>query len=330
MSHFDADVLLPIVRSFHEDVRGRVGALLTEARETGRPGLLSQPGKWGAGDMAFALDEEAERALQAFGENLARHGPAVIVAEGPGERRHGASGAPFVRALVDPVDGTRPLMQEMRSAWVLTGLAPDGGAATRLSDIEIAVQTELPPSTAGVYHVLSARRGAGATIARHDVITGEELDVRPLRVHEELPLDNGTFSFTRYLPAGRALAAELEQRFLEAAIATHGLDPHLIYDDQYLCSSGQLFLVTTGRYRMLADLRGWLGERHGIANFTAKPYDLAALLVYEEAGVTVLDAAGQPLDAPCDTETPLDVVAFGNETLRRAYWPLLAELLRDA
>jgi len=330
VSHLDADILLPIVRSFHEDVRGRVAALLAEARETGRPGLASRPGKWGAGDMTFALDDEAGRALQAFGDALGQHGSAVIVAEGPGERRHGAGGAPFVRALVDPVDGTRPLMQEMRSAWVLTGLAPDGGAATRLSDIEIAVQTELPTNTAAVYHVASAQRGAGATIARHDVITGDELDVRPLRVHEELPLDNGTFSFTRYLPAGRVIAAELEQRFLEAAIAAHDIDPHLIYDDQYLCSSGQLFLVTTGRYRMLADLRGWLGARHGIATFAAKPYDLAALLIYEEAGVTVLDAAGQPLDAPCDTETPLDVVAFGNETLRRAYWPLLAELLRDS
>jgi fructose-1,6-bisphosphatase/inositol monophosphatase family enzyme len=330
VSRLDAAVLLPIVRTFHEDVRRRVAALLDEARHSDRPDLASRPGEWGAGDLGYALDDAAELALEAFGAALSRHGPAVIVAEGPGERRHAGSAGPGVLALVDPVDGTRPLMQELRSAWVLTGLAPDGGAATRLSDIEFAVQTELPLSTAAVYHVAVAQRGGGATLARHDVLTGEELDLRPLRVHGQLPLDNGSFSFTHYLPAERVLVAELAQRFLGSAIATHGIDPHLVYDDQYLCSSGQLFLVTTGRYRMLADLRAWLGTVHGIKTFTAKPYDLAALLVYEEAGVSVLDAAGRPLDAPCDTETRLDVVAFGNERLRQAYWPLLEQLLKDS
>jgi len=338
VTHLDADVLQPLVRTFHEDIRQRVGALLTEARRAGRPELASQPGEWGAGDLGYALDEVAEQAIADFGETLGQQGPAVVVAEGPGERRYGGAGptpgqpgtaapglgvSPPVLALVDPVDGTRPLMQELRSAWVLTGLAPDRGAATRLSDIEIAVQTELPLSTAAVYHVLSARRGQGATIARHDVRTGECLQSQTLRVQERQPLDNGTFSFARYLPVERTLVAELERRFLEQAIATHGINPRLIYDDQYLCSAGQLFLVTTGRYRMLADLRAWLGSQYGLANFTAKPYDLSALLIYQEAGVRVLDARGEPLDAPCDTETPLDVVAFGNDTLWQAYWGLL-------
>ena len=342
MTQLDADVLQPLVRSFHEDIRGRVGALLTEARLAGRPELASRPGVWGAGDLGYALDEVAEEAIADFGRALGQHGPAVVVAEGPGERRYGpeprptgaadlagaeTDDAPPVLALVDPVDGTRPLMQELRSAWVLTGLAPDRGAATRLSDIELAVQTELPLSTAAVYHVLSARRGQGATIARHDVRTGECLQRETLRVQEQLPLDNGTFSFTRYLPVERTLVADLERRFLEQAIAIHELNPRLIYDDQYLCSAGQLFLVTTGRYRMLADLRAWLGAKYSLANFTAKPYDLSALLIYQEAGVRVLDAKGQPLDAPCDTETPLDVLAFGNDTLWRAYWGLLQDVM---
>lgn len=357
MTRLDADVLQPLVRTFHEDIRQRVGALLTEARLAGRPELASRPGQWGAGDLGYALDEVAEQAIADFGQALGQRGPAVVVAEGPGERRYGpalgAAGAPAtassagvanmpsceggavhdvapVLALVDPVDGTRPLMQELRSAWVLTGLAPDGGAATRLSHIEIAVQTELPLSTAAVYHVLTARRGQGATIARHDVRTGECLASQTLRVAEQQPLDNGTFSFTRYLPVERTLVADLERRFLEQAIATHELNPRLIYDDQYLCSAGQLFLVTTGRYRMLADLRAWLGAQHGLANFTAKPYDLSALLIYQEAGVRVLDAKGEPLDAPCDTETPLDVVAFGNDTLWQAYWGLLQGVMGAA
>ncbi|MFT7465582.1 MAG: fructose-1,6-bisphosphatase/inositol monophosphatase family enzyme, partial [Pseudohongiellaceae bacterium] len=337
MTRLDADVLQPLVRTFHEDIRRRVAAVLHEARVQRRPELASRPGEWGAGDLGYALDEAAEQAIVDFGEALGRHGPAVVVAEGPGEHRYGAaatatsaSDAPPVLALVDPVDGTRPLMQELRSAWVLTGLAPDRGPATRLADIEVAVQTELPLSTAAIYHVLTARRGQGATIARHDVRTGECLQTEPLQVQEHQPLDNGTFSFTRYLPVERTLVADLERRFLERAIATHELNPRLIYDDQYLCSAGQLFLVTTGRYRMLADLRGWLRAKYNIANFTAKPYDLAALLIYQEAGVRVLDATGKPLDAPCDTETPLDVLAFGNDILWQAYWGLLESVLSSA
>jgi hypothetical protein len=35
-------------------------------------------------------------------------------------------------------------MYQKRSAWILTGAAPNKGAATNLSDIEAAMQTEIP------------------------------------------------------------------------------------------------------------------------------------------------------------------------------------------
>src|SRR2546426_8918997 len=43
------------------------------------------------------------------------------------------------RLLVDPIDGTRGLMYQKGSAWNLTGVAPDRGAATPLRDIVLAV-----------------------------------------------------------------------------------------------------------------------------------------------------------------------------------------------
>jgi len=318
----DAEAVLAATRRLHEDIRLAVRERLEQARTARRPELANRPGAWGAGDIAYALDEVAEGPLAGFADALGRRHPLTIVCEGPGRmQRAGPPGGVPLAVLIDPVDGTRSIMHDMRSAWVLTGIARCRGASTRLSDIEIAVQTELPTTSAGVYHVLSARRGRGATIARHDVRTGEQLDEQPLRVPERLPLDNGYFAFTRYLPVERTLVAQLERGFLERALPALGLDSRLIYDDQYLCSAGQLQLVTTGRYRLLVDLRGWLGAEHGLPNFTAKPYDLAALLVYQEAGVPVLDAQGHVLDAPFDTETRLDVVAYGNEQLRAAYQP---------
>lgn len=326
----DTHALLGAVRRLHETIRGGVSHCLEEARRTGDPELANRPGAWGAGDVSYALDVPAEAAIAAFGEEVAQSHPITLVCEGPGVVRHrGAGGGPALRAIIDPVDGTRSLMHDMRSAWALTGVARDRGDATRLSDIELAVQTELPTSTAAVYHVLTAVAGQGARIARREVISGEVIEEGPLLTPQQLPLDNGYLAFTRYLAQERPIVAELEQRFLDSALPAHGLDPRLIYDDQYLCSAGQLFLVTTGRYRMLADLRGWLRETRGVQNFTAKPYDLAALLIYREAGAIVLDAAGEPLDAPLDTETPLSVLAWPNETLRAAYQPHL-RLAMDA
>jgi hypothetical protein len=314
----DTHFLLAATRRLHESIRERVSALLEEARAAGRPELASRPGAWGAGDVAYAIDEAAEHALAGFAAEVGQRHPLTLIAEGPGVSRHGenAYGA-ALHIIADPVDGTRGLMHDMRSAYAITGIARDHGRPPRLSDIEIAVQTELPTTSAGVYHVLSAVFGQGATITRHDVRTGAEIDSRPLRASEDPRIDNGYLCFTRYLPVERPLIADVEQRFLARAIEAHGLDPRMLYDDQYLCTSGQLHLVTTGRYRMLADLRGWLFRTRGLVNFTAKPYDLAALLVYEEAGVPVLDDSFAALDAPLDTETRMSVIAFANEGLRQ-------------
>ena len=46
--------------------------------------------------------------------------------------------------LADPIDGTRCLMYQKRSGWILTGIAPNRGEGTVLADIELAVQTEFP------------------------------------------------------------------------------------------------------------------------------------------------------------------------------------------
>jgi len=320
----DVTFLLAETRALHEAIRERVGWLLQRAHRAHQPDLASAPGAWGAGDLTYALDDVADEPLAEYGHRLGARHPVTLIAEGPGEAHFGAGSADApLRGLIDPVDGTRSLMHDMRSAWALTGLARDGGPATRLSDIEVAVQTELPTTTAGIYHVLTAVRGAGATVARHDVRSGKELESAPLTVLTDLRLDNGYLCFSRFLAVERPLVAALEADFLARVIEAHGLDQRLLYDDQYLCTAGQLFFTATGRYRMLADLRGWLHRTRGLRNFTAKPYDLATLLVWREAGVPVLDEHGEPLDAPFDTETKLSVIAFANEELRRKLEPHL-------
>ena len=70
-------------------------------------------------------------------------------------------------------------MYQKRSAWVLTGVAPNRGPATSLRDIVLAVQTEIPLVKQHLSDQLWAVRGDGAQAQRYNRLTG---DVAPLRL----------------------------------------------------------------------------------------------------------------------------------------------------
>src|SRR2546429_7987200 len=81
------------------------------------------------------------------------------------------------RVIVDPIDGTRGLMYQKRSAWVLTGVAPNRGSETNFQDIALAVQTEIPLLKQHLCDSLWGHRGGGAHAERYNRLTGER---RPL------------------------------------------------------------------------------------------------------------------------------------------------------
>src|SRR5204862_2943739 len=87
------------------------------------------------------------------------------------------------RIIVDPIDGTRGIMYQKRSAWILTGVAPNRGPETNLQDIELAVQTEIPLVKQHLSDSLWAIRGAGAQAERFNRLTNERapLSLQPSR-----------------------------------------------------------------------------------------------------------------------------------------------------
>ena len=114
--------------------------------------------------------------------------PIVLIAEGlPGGKRvlpRATSEETAVwRIIVDPIDGTRGLMYQKRSAWILTGVAPNRGADTNLSDIELAIQTEIPLIKQHLSDTIWACRGEGAHAERFNRITKEttEITLQPVR-----------------------------------------------------------------------------------------------------------------------------------------------------
>ena len=86
-----------------------------------------------------------------------------------------------------------------------------------------------------------------------------------------------------------------------------------MFDDQYTSNCSQLALITTGSYRLLADLREWLAHQQGRIAIATKPYDIAAAtLIARGAGAVVHDAHGHDLDVVLDAVTPLSFVAYAN------------------
>src|SRR2546423_14852197 len=110
--------------------------------------------------------------------DVAREEPLCLIAEGlPGDGLVLPRGAREQdcrwRLLVDPIDGTRGLMYQKRSAWILTGVAPNRGAGTRLRDIVLAVQTEIPLLKQHLSDQLWALRGEGMNARRWNRVSGK-------------------------------------------------------------------------------------------------------------------------------------------------------------
>ena len=121
----------------------------------------------GAGDTTFGLDVPAERELDVWLEENARRGPLSLLSEdagwrhfGPGKRGKAVELAHFdhggPRISVDPIDGTRVLMTDLRSAWSVIGFAGPGEDVPRLSEVAVGVLSEIPDTRAASFRRLSA------------------------------------------------------------------------------------------------------------------------------------------------------------------------------
>ena len=101
-----------------------------------------------------------------------------------------------------------------------------------------------------------------------------------------------------------------------------------VFDDQYISTGGQFYELIVGHDRFNADLRPvfYRVQRMG-EGLCCHPYDCAALLIAEEAGVVITDERGRPLDAPLDVTSGVSWVGYANRALRARIEPHLSELL---
>lgn len=313
-------------------LRTRTHAALCAAEAEGRLGELARPHGEGVGDVTFALDLPSEEHIARWSEEVAAREPLSVLTEDAGWRHLGPDGKGGVRALAsfdhggprlvfDPIDGTRNLMADLRSAWTVVAFAPPGAHAPRMSDCTGGIVSELPGTLAGAFRRIVSD-GRVTTLERL-ALDGRALAApRRLVVDGDARADHGYFPFFRYQPAQRPAVARLEAAFAARLVQHEGADARSLYDDQYISSAGQLVQLALGRYRLLVDARALVAERLGIAGPTSKPYDLAgALMCARAAGVRVRALAGGELDFPLDATTPVGFAAFVNEPTRARLEP---------
>ncbi len=246
------------------------GELRRAARTAARRGLearaVHRPVGQGVGDLTYALDEATEAALTRWFEDTTRHAPLSLFSEDAGWRHRGPDGASRSRELdgfghggprlvIDPVDGTRPLMADLRSAWSVIALCPPGAGEPRLAEAVSGLLAELPDTRAARYRLLLAVKGAGARLEErrldddflvHRARLVADADDRP---------DHGVFSVFRYTPAMRPELARIEAEFFARLERDEGADLRQCFDDQYISNGGQLALLALGTYRLIADLK---------------------------------------------------------------------------
>jgi hypothetical protein len=228
--------------------------------------------------------------------------------------------------IVDPIDGTRGLMYQKRPAWILTAVAP--GADASLSDIVLAVQTELPLVKQHLCDQLWAVRGQGAVAQRHNRLTGTDSPLT-LRPSSASTIAHGFATISRFFPGVRAELAAIDDEVAATLLGPPVQGKAQLFEDQYISTGGQLYELMAGHDRFIADLRPLFERRRaGGPALCCHPYDLCTELIARELGVIVTNAEGGPLDAPLDVASDVSWVGYANAQLRHTVEPVLRQSLR--
>jgi len=315
---------------------GRVRDAVVAGTERQTVDALAAVDRDDEGDTIYAIDVISERVIERLTEALGREQSFVLVAEGlPGGQRCVPDSidedAATWRIIVDPIDGTRGLMYQKRSAWILTGVAPNRGRATSLRDIVLAVQTEIPLVKQHLADQIWATRGGGVEAARLNRLTGERVPLR-LRPSAASSIAHGFSTIARFFPGARDTLGALDEAIVRGALGAQPSGKALCFEDQYASTGGQLYELAAGHDRFIADLRpltgAWVAERGLARPLCCHPYDICCALIAEESGVIVTDPAGRTLDAPLTVDADVAWVGYANSKIRAAIEPLLQRELR--
>lgn len=290
-------------------------------------------------DTIYAIDRVSEEAiLEWFAAHWPASEPVELVMEGL-EDGEAVCFPPTIRVedtkwkcILDPIDGTRGIMYDKRSAWSLAALAPQKGEATNLRDITIAAMSELPTSKAYLADQVSGVRGCGReglVCERLNMLDSSKTSWTP---HPSTARDfrHGFAAWARFFPEGKSLLAKVEEELWDELIGLNSSTSPVVFDDQYISTGGQLFEILVGHDRMQGDLRPLAYAKLGYdSSLVCHPYDICTAFLLEEAGGIVEAPDGSALSVPLDTTSSVMWMMFANETLANQVRPVLRRLIKE-
>ncbi len=245
----------------------------------GSPAGRAHVGGSAGGDVTFAVDEWAEQELEQF--IAERTAPLAFYSE---DRGLVASDDATHVLVVDPIDGTRPAMAGLESACVAVALAPLGSGEPTMADVEVGCVVEI--KSGGRY---LAVRGRGVTEHSRPVALSPESDLHRM--------------FWGYGFRGRPVRPTVEVLGDLIDASSVGGGTFELGSQAYAMTrvlTGQLDAVIEVGSRLIDDVPGLRDEFEQVGGgqvLNNSPYDLAApWLCLKEAGATVSDGWGEPLD----------------------------------
>jgi fructose-1,6-bisphosphatase/inositol monophosphatase family enzyme len=312
---------------------------LRGARDTQTTQDLARVAAITTADTIYQVDRLSEQAIAAWFEaQWPADWPVELVMEGAedGQPLTFPRGTDVARThfkcILDPIDGTRNLMYDKRSAWTLAALAPQRGKETNLADLVVAAMSELPTSKQWAADQVSGVRGCGRrglVAERLNVLDGSR---SPLRIAPSQAGDfrHGFASLARFFPEGKALLARVEEGLWDALYGLGSTSYPLIFDDQYITTGGQIYELLVGHDRMLGDLRPLALRKLGYHSaLVCHPYDICTSLLLEQAGGVVETPEGSPLRAALDTTSAVAWMGYANPILAEQVRPVLRRLMED-
>ncbi len=322
--------ILDSIEKLHHSIRKAVRESIKYQTE----GLARIYGS-GNGDVSYGIDIICERMIDQWFMENPPEGGAVVICEGLGQRVYPSTqdkASARWRIIIDPLDGTRHIMYDMRSAWILTGIAENKGSEVTLSDICAAIQTEVPTTMQDKGAVLKAVKHQGAEIKVYDLHTDKEMDSHvSLSPSTATTLENGFCVFSNFFPGTKAIISEMEERILCRLYGYPKEDSNLIFTEQYISSGGQLYMLMTGKYRMVIDIRALLYryqlKRNRSLPLCVHPYDLSASLIAIESGCIVKNVYGDILNYPMNLNTNCSWVGYANSSLYKNIHKIILEEL---
>lgn len=335
MTAAELEIARQLLCQLGDEIRNQI----TSARDRGLTKNFADVAAETAADTIYGIDKLSEEPILTwFEKKWPPEWPVELIMEGIDEtsapvfpKKSPPEKIQFT-CIVDPIDGTRGLMYDKRSAWALAALAPRGKKRPRLSDLTVAAMTEIPTSKQTISDQISgiAGRGRDGIVSERRDPVSRKIEKLLLRPSTATDFQHGFASLCKFFPEGRTLTSQIEERLWRELGKLDASTSPVIFDDQYISTGGQIYEILVGHDRMIGDLRPLILPKAGFpSSLACHPYDICTGFLLNEAGAILESPDGKSIDAPLDTTSPVSWIAYANPILAGKIRPILQQILTE-